>query len=179
MKHLLLFSTAFFCLNIFAQSDTEVDSTAFEKPKFKIDYTKVYGISLGANYAEYLFAEVGFYKSHVFKTGKYPQFSALANYACEISMADKLVLGPKIQTRLHIGYFCPSITTVLYTDLQKGYALKFRPEIGFGMWFFDVSYGYNFNIAKSGLDQYNRHVLSLHTYLGLKKVKKTKYSSEF
>ncbi len=150
------------CLNVKAQ----VDSHNYEVTSS--DY-KEYGLSIGLNYAKYMYGELGYYNSYVWEAGGFPATSSTMNYAMEFSYFDDLILAPKIQGRLHFYFFNLSLSALCYTNLGNHYAFKLRPEAGMGLWNFDINYGYNIGIYKNEFEQCNMHLLSIKYYLRFKR----------
>jgi len=102
-------------------------------------------------------------------------FSSTMNYGTEFAYNNELILAPKIQGRFHITFFNTSLAALFYSNLNKKYAFKIRPEIGVGLWKFDLNYGYNIGIITNNLSSINKHIFSFRYYFNLKK----KYLNEF
>lgn len=167
MKRLLIAITfIFISLNINAQNDTIQSDTIFDGHVVSSDWID-HGIVFGADYSEYLYGEIEYYRSYIWEAGGFPTLSTTMNYGAEFSYFDKFVLAPKIQGRIHAYFFNASLTALFYTDFEKDYAIKLRPEIGVGLWNIDINYGYNIGICKNGFAQINRHVVTLRYYLRL------------
>ncbi len=156
--------------HVFSQSD----STKYYPEVISSDWNER-GLSIGFDFSKFLFAEIGHYRSYVWEAGGFPTLSMLMNYGCELSYIDNVIIAPKIQGRIHAYFFNASLTALYYTDIFDKYALKLRPEIGLGLWNFDVNYGYNIGIAKNEFEKVNKHVICLRYYLNLKK----KYLNEY
>lgn len=139
---------------------------------------KDYGLSVGLNYSKYMFGELGYYRSYIWEAGGFPATSTTMNYAVEFSYADDLVITPKIQGRLHFYYFNLSLSALYYSDLKGKYAIKLRPEIGVGLLYLDINYGYNINIYKNEFEKCNTHLLSIKYYLRFKRKHLNEYDGD-
>jgi hypothetical protein len=133
------------------------------------------GISLGIGLPNYVYGEFGYYRSIIWEAGGFPAISNTMNFSVEFSYFDKIVLAPKVQGRIHLYFFNASLSALYYSDLEKQYAIKLRPEVGIGLWNFDINYGYNFGIFKNDFERINKHVISIRYYWRLKR----KYLNEY
>lgn len=161
---LLFKSIALFCVlsnSLFAQTDTTFDGHVVSSDW--IDQ----GLALGLNNGNYLYGEVAYYRSYIWEAGGFPILSTTMIYGAEFSQINDPILAPKIQGRFHAYFFNASLSALCYTDFKKGYAIKLRPEIGIGLWNFDINYGYNMGIYKDNFDRANKHLISIKYYLKL------------
>lgn len=139
-----------------AQPDTTVNTQGVASSDWKES-----GITVGVNFAKYLYGEIGYYRAYVYEMGGPPMMSAQTSYGCEFSYFDRLVLAPKIQGRISFYFASASLSAIFYSDLGSNYAFKLRPEIGIGMYNFDIHYGYNIGLFKHQFERTNKHVISL------------------
>ncbi|GAB2967119.1 hypothetical protein GCM10027048_42210 [Hymenobacter coalescens] len=141
------------------------------------DSWKERGVTLGLNYGRYLFAEVGHYRSYVYRMGALPLYSTAWHYGCEVSYLDRLVIAPKVQARVHVVFANVGLAPVLYTDFDA-VSLKLRPEIGFSLSNVDVNYGYNAGVVNNEFDKASRHLVALRYYLVVKKRSHREYNHQ-
>lgn len=163
----LLFALFLVCslLRVGAQSDT----TDTYDQIMSSSWTER-GMSFGIQYSKYLYGEIGYFKSFVLEAGGFPYASTVMNYSCEFTtIGNDLILGPKIQGRIHLWTVNLSLASIFYTKLNSSYALKLRPEIGIGLWNFDLNYGYNIGLMKNDLEQVNKHIITFRKYLNFQK----------
>ncbi|MFL5730578.1 MAG: hypothetical protein ACJ75J_13915 [Cytophagaceae bacterium] len=166
--HRIFFILLILTVCIHWHGHAQKDTTVYYPEVASVEW-KERGLTLGANYSRYFFGEIGHYRSYVWEAGGFPTLSTLMSYGSEVAYLDKLVAGPKIQARMHAYIFNGSISSILYTDFKNGYCVKLRPELGIGLWNFDLNYGYNFGIVKNEFDQVNRHIITFRYYLRLKR----------
>lgn len=166
ISNIILLMLVFNNINLSAQNDTTQSDTIFDGYVVSSDWID-HGLTIGLDFSKYLYGEIDYYRSYIWEAGGFPTLSTTMNYGAEFSYFDKFVVAPKIQGRIHAYFFNASLTTLCYTDLKRDYAIKLRPEIGVGLWNFDINYGFNIGIYKNGFDQFNRHVVTLRYYLRL------------
>jgi hypothetical protein len=123
------------------------------------DSWKERGVALGINYAPYLFAEVGHYRS-----GALPLLSSSLTYGSEFSYLDGVVVAPKMEGRVHVLFFNASLASLWYTDFSSS-SLKLRPEIGLGSHRIGLNYGYTATLVNQDFTKFNRHLISLRYYV--------------
>ena len=128
------------------------------------DSWKERGVALGINYAPYLFAEVGHYRSYVYRMGALPLLSSSLTYGSEFSYLDGVVMAPKMEGRVHVLFFNASLASLLYTDFSSS-SLKLRPEIGLGSHRIGLNYGYTATLVNQDFTKFNRHLISLRYYV--------------
>lgn len=157
----------FFCFyseNVSAQNDS---ATAVDTGFTHITASEWLdqGMTVGLSFNKYLYGEIGYHRSLISEFSGFPVGAVTMNYATEFSYIDGWVLAPKVQGRVH-GYLVDvSLAALCYTDLESEYSVRLRPEIGFGLWFFDVSYGYNIGIYTEGFESLNKNVFSVRCYI--------------
>lgn len=162
------------CIPLVAQTDSIKTDTVFDGHTVSSDWID-HGILVGIDFSKYLYVDIAYYRSYIWEAGGFPALSTTMNYGMEFSYFDDLVIAPKIQGRIHVLFFNTSLTALMYTNLRKEYSIKLRPEIGIGLWNFDINYGYNIGIYNNDFNQTNTHVISIRYYLNLYR----KYLNEY
>ncbi|NMM47613.1 hypothetical protein [Marinigracilibium pacificum] len=172
----LLLSLLIFSYHTLLAQNTTIkhDTTSFAGEVTSSEWID-HGIISGINYSQYLFGEVGYYKSHIFEAGGFPTLSKTMIYGSEFSHIDELIIAPNIQGRIHAYFFNTGLAALCYSDLNSEFAIKLRPEIGLGLWNFDINYGYNINIYSENFTRANKHVFALRYYLNLKRKRLIEY----
>lgn len=135
------------------------------------------GLILGGHVFKYAYGELGYFSSVIKKDRGVPTLATSTSYGLEFSYFDKLVVAPKIQKHLYTYLINMSLSALCYTDVNSSYALKIRPELGFGLWNLNISYGYNVGVFKKGILPVNTHVVSIRYYLNLNKKHLSDFSS--
>ena len=166
LSFLVLLMLIFKDISLSAQNETAKSDTIFDGHAVSSDWID-HGLILGLDFSKYFYGEIDYYRSYIWAAGWFPTLSTTINYGAEFSYFDEFIVAPKIQGRIHAYFFNTSLTALCYTDFNKDYAIKLRPEIGVGLWNIDINYGFNIRINKNGFDQYNRHVIALRYYLKL------------
>lgn len=127
------------------------------------------GLTVGIDFGQYFYGEIGHFRNYVYEVGGFPMSSQMMNYGCEFSYYDKLIVAPKVQGRVHLYFFNASAAALLYTDISDNYSFKIRPEIGVGLWNFDINYGYNIGVVNNDFRNINKHNIGLRYYWKLKR----------
>lgn len=133
------------------------------------------GVAMGINGGKYLYGEIGLYRSSVLEVGGFPLASNTLQIGTEFSYFDGLVLAPKVMIRAQYIIVNTCLSALFYTNLNNGYAIKLRPEFGFGLYNFEINYGYNLNIYKNNFERSNKHVVSVRYRLKFNR----KYLAEY
>jgi len=155
-------------LNLSAQKDSISTDSIFDGHAVSSDWVDN-GLTIGIDFSKYLFGEIGYFHSYIMEAGGFPVFSTTMNYGAEFSHLDNFILAPKIQGRIHVGLLNTSLTALCYTDFKYGYAVKIRPEIGIGLWNFDINYGFNIAVFKDNFDSYIKHAVVFRYYMKLRR----------
>lgn len=122
------------------------------------------GVVLGLNYSQYLFGEVGYFRSYVYEMEGFEMHSTNLAYGGEFSYIDRLVVAPKVQARVQLFFLQASLAPILYTDFKQ-MSLKIRPEIGLGLYNGSLSYGYNAGIVNNHFQGTSKYVFSVRYFL--------------
>jgi hypothetical protein len=123
------------------------------------------GAAIGRN----VFAEIGLAK----RTEGDDRHGSLSvvTYTLEIKPGQKTIIAPKIglwgwsMTQMAIG-----LNLAYYTDFDKG-SLVFRPELGIGLQFGKLVYGYNAPMVNKDFGGVNRHQVVFAVLMHLKDIK--------
>jgi hypothetical protein len=115
--------------------------------------------------------EIGVSKMSVGAVGPHPFSSGLA-VSSEFYFGPKLLVVPKLSawSAGGMGGLAMGLNLADYTDFSQS-SLVFRPEIGFGMDFFKLTYGYNIKITNTAFDRVKHDVLSVSVNFKLHKRK--------
>ncbi len=132
------------------------------------DQKKKISLLAGYNGANYQFAEIGLALNTYGVNGHHPMAWAMF-VSDEIEVRENPVMGFKAGAWVSGGFLLGS-SLVYYTDFNEG-SLRFRPEIGVGIYQLKVSYGYNFAIVNRDFDRLNKHCINLVWLFGLKTLK--------
>lgn len=135
------------------------------------------GISLGFSGAGYLYGELGYFRSHIFEAG-FPLVATTLNVAMEISHRDQFLLAPKIQGRIYYSFFTGALSILYYTDTKDKSSLRLRPELGIGLWNFDLMYGYNLRLYQNEFTRLNKHQIGIRFYLKAKRKTLHEYDNQ-
>jgi hypothetical protein len=120
---------------------------------------------IGYSYQKGHYLEVGFGRN-VYGVNYHPFFGAISVgsefYLKDIS--DHLVFAPKISARLS-GGSAFGISLLNYTDMKNN-CVALRPEIGVGVFWFFLGYGYNIRMSNTSFEIPVHHVffLTLHLF---------------
>lgn len=113
---------------------------------------------------KYLYGEAGFgffaiYDNDILSL--FPQNGFGVNASVEFTHVEKFISAPKLQVHGSFKGFTASASVLSY--FERGYQsqLVFRPEIGYGLVNFYVTYGYNFDINESTFFRKNLHCINL------------------
>lgn len=125
------------------------------------------GLTIGRN----TWAEVGIAKNISETQGRHP-FSVTIFGSNEMKLNDKFVWGPKVGVWAAGGFaaMVMGVNMIYYTDFHHGTPVV-RPEIGFGLKYFKIVYGYNIRAAKNKIDRLDHSVGSLVVGIGVKKLR--------
>tara|TARA_Y100000589_G_C26833673_1_gene499057 strand:- start:63 stop:578 length:516 start_codon:yes stop_codon:yes gene_type:complete len=169
---LLQISLLFLTLNTFAQAQDTISQQEFERRYF-LDTTynqeTAFCAVIGYNVWAYHFAELGFAIAHSEVQGMQTVGTNIY-LTTEIKLDNQLMIGPKIGIWSGTGLGGLGINMTYFTDLEEG-ALCIKPEMGFGLSRFKLSYGYNFNLTNKEFKRFNSHVIGLNVSLDLFKLK--------
>lgn len=156
-----------------ATKNAPTDSSSMKNPIYfgGIRLDKYFSLLGGYNVWNYNFIELGLAINKHGVLVIHPYADAYF-VSTEIKLSNKLLIGPKIGCWASggIGPCSMGLNLIYYTDF-KGSSLRFRPEIGVGMWNFKLVYGYNVAITNKDFNGINKNNLSLAIAFGLKKIK--------
>jgi len=118
------------------------------------------------------FGEIGIAKNQLNVVGYHALgWTLFASTEFKLS-SNETVIGPKIGVWAGggSGGIAMGLSTIYYTDLDKG-TWRLRPEIGIGLDFFKLVYGYNIALTNKDFDPINRDNISFVFLLRIKKIK--------
>lgn len=125
------------------------------------------GVTVGRN----VWAEVGIAKN-ISETQGHHLFSVTIFGSSELKLNDRFVWGPKVGVWAAGGFaaMVMGANMIYYTDFHHGTPVV-RPEIGFGLKYFKIVYGYNIRVTKNRIDRLDHSVGSLVVGIGVKKLR--------
>ncbi|ANQ48589.1 hypothetical protein MY04_1212 [Flammeovirga sp. MY04] len=126
------------------------------------------GVQIHANQ----FGEIGLGVMKNVMAGHHPA-TFIYGVSNELKFSNDLIWGLKAGVWLGGGMNI-GLNLVNYTDFKNN-SLRFRPEIGAGLWEFRIVYGYNFAITNREFEGINTHNFTLNLMLRVKKIKKIIY----
>ena len=133
---------------------------------------KYISILIGYNGWTNNFGEIGIAKNRLDGVGPHPLGRTFfASTEIKLSSSETIV-GPKIGAWFGGGASLGAIglSTIYYTDFNQG-TWRLRPEIGFGLDRFKLTYGYNIALTNKDFDKINRDNISFVFLLQVKQIK--------
>lgn len=155
MKKYILFVTVIFSgIVVEAQQDSIAPKYNFRKMQ------KEWAVLVGFNAGDSFFGDIGFGINEYGSAGPHPiAVSFTAGSEIQFRHTDKLI-GPKISMHM-MGGSALGFNLIHYTNFKKT-SLVFRPEVGFGVQRFKMTYGYNFRLSKrDNFASISSHLFSL------------------
>lgn len=152
-------------LSIYAQQSDTVNTKVMRETLQLLT-----GVTVGRN----VWAEVGIAKNISETQGHHP-FSVTVFGSSEMKLNNQFVCGPKVGVWAAGGFaaMVMGVNMIYYTDFHHGTPVV-RPEIGFGLKYFKLVYGYNIRVAKNRIDRLDHSVGSLVFGIGVKKLREYK-----
>ncbi|NVK73344.1 MAG: hypothetical protein HWE24_07680 [Oceanospirillaceae bacterium] len=138
------------------------DSLVELENTFPAQYYGRQGVKVGFSGGKHMFGEISWYAEEVVHFAGWPMFNGPGiHIGSEFGYVDKLIVAPKIGTRIHIALPQVGLSFLWYSDLKGGYAPTLRPEIGIGIAHqFELLYAYNWDFVNENLNSINSHMLT-------------------
>jgi hypothetical protein len=166
---LIILGTSSFCFG-----QTESDSTE-SSIRYEVDLERHISVLTGINFKGNYYGELGLAINQYGRVGYHP--SAWSIFVSnEFKIDDKILIGPKIGTWIAGGSsaMAMGLNLIYYTDFNQS-SLRFRPEIGIGLFNFKVVYGYNISLTNKSFNGVNNSNFGIAILFGLKKIKSIQY----
>ena len=123
-----------------------------------------FGVTTGMSCGKYLYGEAGLgffmiYDNDILSF--FPQDGFGVNTSVEFTHVEKFISVPKIQIHGSFKGFTAAASVLHYIEDGFQNQFVFRPEIGYGLVNFHVTYGYNFDLNQSSFFRKNLHCVNL------------------
>jgi len=170
-KLIKLFTFLIFLFPSNTQGQEDTIST-ISKSFHEFSSKKYFSLVTGYYHQKNRFAEFGIGILEIGKMGYHPYSNAFS-ISNEIIFSEDFVWGFKATTWFSGGSspFNIGLNIINYTDFKSS-ALRFRPEIGIGVFNFRIVYGLNVTITNDNFENINRHNFGVNVLFKLKEKKK-------
>ena len=167
MIYRLLFTFAFtlLCIDLLGQSGDSVGHLGIRRVEERLSLLIAY------NGIEKHFGEIGIARNRLDGVG-YHMLGWTYFISTEVMFHNNLVVGPKLGGWVGGGVsaFALGLNAIVYTDFEET-SWRLRPELGCGLDFFKIVYGYNYAITNKDFEGINNHNFSLVFLLRLRAIK--------
>jgi hypothetical protein len=164
IRFILIFSPCICWFNLQTVQAQEADTIPETSEEINELWTQnITHILVGGQLAPYSFLEIGIHRTTITEAA----LSLGSALSVESNLRkDNFILAPKIQCWMMFNFIQANLGMVYYTSRNSENSLKFRPEIGFGLWFGKITYGYNMSITNKNMPGVSKHNLCLNVLLG-------------
>lgn len=144
--------------------------------EYRKQHFEYWSLLLGYHGINYHNFEVGFARNKIRRRDRHAFSSSTYYLSSETALRNNsIIIGPKVGCWFTASdganFFALGFAGIYYTDFSGG-AVRFRPDIGLGMSFFKLSWGYNIPLSNFNFMGANKGVLSLQVCIPVSKQKR-------